>query len=471
MKIYNKFRIKVIGILIIAGLSSCDLLMQEPISDLTADSFWKSQRDAEVGVAAIYSSMSTALSRGLWDWGELRGESFLPHEKEAYDQGELIFNNILNDNNATLWTQLYQVIGQANSAIKYIPKITMTPSLKNNLLAEAYTLRAWAYFYAVRVWGDVPLYTEPLEEIGPEMYRPRTDKNFILENIILVDLEKAYLMIDRTSVKRTRINMATICAMLMDVNAWMHRYERVVTIMNERVNGLNANNWNLIATTPTNFRNDWRGIFIEDPVLPVSREVLFKMAYEVFGNGINQAVSYFASSQPKVWVSNYVKNSLYNAGSDMRFGTTQWESIDTQNSKFNRKFWYNSTVFTGTNGRDVDLVMYRYADIVLLYAEALAMTDNFSEAVFQLNRINTRAGNTAYFTADFVSQEELIDAILLERHREFLGEGKRWFDLVRCNRVNILEERNNVVIRPNQIYFPIHRDHINQNPLIDQNPY
>lgn len=471
MKIYKKIRIKILLLIVIAGLSSCELLIQEPISDLTSDSFWKSQTDAEVGVAAIYSSMSSALSRGLWDWGELRGESFLPHEKEAYDQGELIFNNILNDNNATLWTQLYQVIGQANAAIKYIPKITMTPSLKNQLLAEAYTLRAWAYFYAVRVWGDVPLFTEPLEEIGLQMYRERTDKDFILENIVLVDLEKAYLMIDRTSVKRTRVNVATVCAILMDVNSWMHRYERVITIMNERVKGLNANNWNLIATTQANFKNDWRGIFIEDPVLPVSREVVFKMSYEVFGNGINQAVSYFASSQPKVWVSNYVKNSLYNANTDMRFGTTQWESIDTQNSKFNRKFWYNTTVFSGTSGRDVDLVMYRYADIVLLYAEALAMTDNFSEAVFQLNRINTRAGNTAYFTADFVSQDELIDAILLERHREFIGEGKRWFDLVRCNRLNLLEERNNVVIRPSQIYFPIHRDHINQNPLIDQNPY
>lgn len=55
MKIYKKIKIKIIGILFIAGLSSCELLMQEPISDLTADSFWKSQTDAEVGVAAIYS--------------------------------------------------------------------------------------------------------------------------------------------------------------------------------------------------------------------------------------------------------------------------------------------------------------------------------------------------------------------------------------------------------------------------------
>ncbi|MPN19029.1 hypothetical protein SDC9_166395 [bioreactor metagenome] len=256
----------------------------------------------------------------------------------------------------------------------------------------------------------------------------------------------------------------------MDVNAWMHRYERVITIMNERANLLRSTDWNLITTTANTFKSDWRGIFIEDPVLPVSPEVLFKLSYETLGNGINNAVSYFASSQPKVWLSSYVKNSLYNL-SDLRYGATQWENVDSQHSKLNRKFWYNNTVFTGTTGRDVDLVVYRYADIVLLYAEALAMTDNFSDAVFQLNKITTRAGNSQYFTADFVSQEELIDAILLERHREFLGEGKRWFDLVRCNRFDLLKERNNVEIRPTQIYFPIHRDHINQNPLLEQNPY
>jgi hypothetical protein len=194
------------------------------------------------------------------------------------------------------------------------------------------------------------------------------------------------------------------------------------------------------------------------------------MAYETLGNGINNAVQYFASSQPKVWLSDYVKNSLYSAG-DLRSGTTQWENADSQHAKLNRKFWYDNAVFTGTTGRDVDLVLYRYVDFILLYAEALAMTDNFSEAVYQLNRSHTRAGNNPYFESNFMDSEELLDVILLERHREFLGEGKRWFDLVRCNRLNLLEERRGIVIKPEQIYFPVHRDHINQNPLLEQNPY
>jgi hypothetical protein len=457
--------------LLVYSFTSCDFLEREPISDLTADSFWKSQTDAEAGVAAIYFFMSQALSKGLWDWGEMRADSYEPHEKEAYDQVELVYNNILNDNQATLWTQLYQVIGQANVALKYIPAITMNPGKKNQLLAEAYTLRAWAYFYAVRVWGDVPLFTEPVEETGADMYRKRTDKDYILENIILVDLEKAALLTDRTAAGRNYINIAVVYALLMDVNAWMHRYERVITIMNERVTALKSTEWNLITTSgAAAFKSDWRAVFIEDANAAVSKEVLFSLAYDVYGNGINSAATYFATSQPKVWLSDYVKTQLYNT-SDFRYGPTQWENVDSEHSKLNRKFWVNGTVFTGTTGRDVDLTLYRYADLVLLYAEALAMTDNVSEAVYQLNRINTRSGNNPYFATDFVSRDELIDAILLERHREFLGEGKRWFDLVRCNRTDILKERNGVEIKPSQIYFPIHRDHINQNPLLVQNPY
>ena len=146
--------------------SSCsDFLNEKPISDLTAESFWQSGTDAEIGIVAIYSAFAEAMSPGLWDWGELRADNYVPHDKDAFDQKEMIYNTMSNDNQAAYWTNLYNVISRANAAIKYIPNITMTASTKNNLLAEAYAMRAWAYFYAVRVWGDVPMYTEPIEEI------------------------------------------------------------------------------------------------------------------------------------------------------------------------------------------------------------------------------------------------------------------------------------------------------------------
>jgi hypothetical protein len=450
--------------------ASCsDFLTEEPISDLTAESFWKTDKDAEVGIVAIYSAFSKAISPGMWDWGELRADNYIPHDKDAFDQKELIYNNIQIDNQAALWTNLYSVISRANAAIKYIPRITMTPKKKNNLQAEAYALRAWAYFYCVRVWGDVPLYTEPIEEISQGIYRDRTDKNIIFQEVILPDLEKAYYLIDKTSTVRTRINVATICALTMDVNAWLHDYEKVVSTMKEKVQTLNKRNWGLSALTPETFAKDWRAIFIEDNQTETPIEVIFKLAYDQLGNGENQSINYFASSQPRVFLSDKIKG-LYGI-LDKRFGSTQWEDIGEGKTQLKKKFWPDGTIFVGT-GRvysDNDLVLYRYADIVLLYAEALNALDRTPEAITELNRTRTRSGENPFYTSDFVSSNEILDAILEERQKEFVGEGKRWFDLVRCNRWKEVMEPINGMNDERKVLFPIHRDHINQNLNLKQN--
>lgn len=451
--------------------SSCsDFLNEKPISDLTAESFWQSGTDAEIGVVAIYSAFAEAMSPGLWDWGELRADNYIPHDKDAFDQKEMIYNTMSNDNQAAYWTNLYNVISRANAAIKYIPDITMTASTKNNLLAEAHTLRAWAYFYAVRVWGDVPMYTEPIEEISQGIYRERTDKNRIFQEIILPDLEKAYYLIDKNATKRTRANVATVCVLMMDVYAWLHEYEKVVAVKEEKVDLLSKSRWGLSALEPTTFEKDWRAMFFDDETAEIPIEVIFKVAYDELGNGENLSISYFASSQPRVFLSDKVKG-MYGI-LDKRFGSTQWEDIGEGKSQLKFKFWPDGTIFIGT-GRiysDNDLVIYRYADIVLLYAEALNALDRTPEAITELNRTRTRAGENPYYVSDFVSSDEVLDAILDERQKEFLGEGKRWFDLVRCNRWKEVMQPINGMSDERKVLFPIHRDHLNQNLNLKQNP-
>ena len=74
-----------------------------------------------------------------------------------------------------------------------------------------------------------------------------------------------------------------------------------------------------------------------------------------------------------------------------------------------------------------------------------------------------------FYTSDFVSSNEILDAILEERQKEFVGEGKRWFDLVRCNRWKEVMEPINGMNDERKVLFPIHRDHINQNLNLKQN--
>ncbi|MDU1891545.1 MAG: RagB/SusD family nutrient uptake outer membrane protein [Dysgonomonas sp.] len=452
-------------------LTACDSFLDvDPKSDLTPDSFWKTENDANVGVIAIYHDFSKAMSSGYWTWGETRGGNF----EYSFSQAnlDLINNNIQIDNGAASWTNLYAAIGKANAAIKYIPDITMTLTTKRDFLAEAYAMRAWAYFYCIRVWGDVPLYLEPVESIDQGIYRERTDKDYIIENVILPDLEKAYTYISRTrdgtGSKRTRINVATICALLMDVYAWVNDYEMVVKIKEERVNLLNSSQWLVLtAENGVDFASNWRTMFFETTGDKAYPEVWLRMGYDRLGNGNNSSRSTLAEGTSRLRISPKLMATYDEI--DGRAGV-QWVGEKAQTSEGETTFYFLKKKFWTGNGpatedADVDLVMYRYADIVLLYAEALNALGRMEEAVTELNKTYTRAGNPAFSSGDFLSSEELLDAILLERQREFVGEGKRWFDLVRTN---MWAEHTNLT-DPDKVVFPIHRDHLNQNPNLKQN--
>ncbi len=449
--------------------SACnDFLDKQPISDSTVDKFWKNETDANVGIIAIYSDFSKAMASGLWNWGEIRADNFDYYEKDAPDQQELVTNNILIDNPAALWTNLYFTISKANAAIKYIPEIDMNVKLRNDYLAEAYAMRAWCYYYCIRVWGDVPLLLEPVESVSQGIYFKRTDKNYIIDNVILPDLEKAYLNIDKTrnetDSKRTRMNVGTVCALLMDVYAWKHDYGMVAKIKEERVDRLGRSTWRtLVSENGSNFNTNWRKMFFESTAAESVPEVWFRAAYDRYGNGNNQAIAYFARSSCKLRVSATLREAY--ESKDLR-ANLQWVH-ESGVYRFSKKFWDDGTIFSGSGAvnSDVDLVLYRYADIILLYAEALNALGRTNDAITELNRTRTRAGNDPFFTEDFTDSEMLLDAILAERQKEFVGEGKRWFDIVRTNRW----AQHSSLTDEAKIVFPIHRDHLNQNPELEQN--
>ena len=115
--------------------------------------------------------------------------------------------------------------------------------------------------------------------------------------------------------------------------------------------------------------------------------------------------------------------------------------------------------------------VYRYSDMVLLRAEALANLGKWDEALDLVKIIRTRAGigGTTRTSASFSSTEELVDYILDERQIELVGEGKRWYDLVRTNTWQKVMEPINGMNDPRKIVFPIHYSHVAENPNVKQN--
>ena len=162
----NQFKYILGVVFLVLSFSSCsDFLDEEPVSEIPAGEMWKTARDAKAGINELYGLFRTTMRANYFYWGEFRSDNVAPGAPAMADQARVINNLMSTDEACAKWTNLYKVINQANLAIKYIPGISMPDvSDRDDYLGQAYAMRALAYFYAIRVWGDVPLFTEPTEK-------------------------------------------------------------------------------------------------------------------------------------------------------------------------------------------------------------------------------------------------------------------------------------------------------------------
>lgn len=220
---------KIILILIPLFVISCDFLDQEPVSYLSQHNMWKSYRDVQAGVNDIYFNFRSTMRYNFFNWGELRADNFEMKTPGSGETDKLISNILSSDLTYTSWTQLYKTINSANAAIKHIPDADIpVEEDKKDFLAQAYAMRALCYFYGIRVWGDVPVYLTPTEDVDNMQYSHRISKDSVLNNVILPDLIKAESLIKVTNRERKRISKNAIWAIMADVYLWMKDYNNVV---------------------------------------------------------------------------------------------------------------------------------------------------------------------------------------------------------------------------------------------------
>src|SRR5215208_4035044 len=156
-------------VIVVSGLfmAGCKKqLDQQPISDLSNALFWKTAEHAQLGNAAIYDGIQKTFSSNgsFTEWADARSDNFT-----FGGTGENQINIVLNGLNSTTatasWDNLFLTIARANFAIKYLPGITgLSEVQRNNYLAQAYGVRAYMFFWGVRLWGAVPVRLTPYED-------------------------------------------------------------------------------------------------------------------------------------------------------------------------------------------------------------------------------------------------------------------------------------------------------------------
>lgn len=441
-------------------VSCSDLLDKAPISSFSADGFYKTTSDAQTGVYGIYDAAQSAFRLNFAYWGEGRADNV-----KTAQSGEglaLMQNNLDASIGSSYWGDLYNIINRANYAIKYIPNVYKEgDAVGNQLIAEAKALRALAYFYLVRVWGDVPVITEPYLSIDQNIFVSKTDKETVL-NLVEDDLKfAAQNCKDKFGDNRDRImfTKGSVNALLTHVYMWRHKYDDALTT-SKLV--LDNTLYSLVTTM-----DDWGKIFTTG----YSKESIFEVAYS--DKETNSLRVLYAIGSYAIYTPSEKFKSSYETG-DKRIDYVY--NVTLADPKAIWKYLGKGISDEVATASKQDIVLIRLADIMLLRAEALTKkggAQNITDALILLNKIRTRAGLTAYNTeADAIAAYgDLESAILHERSIELCFEGHRWFDLVRTGKAISTMKPLNGLSDEKNLVWPISTTSLQKNPNLLQNEY
>jgi hypothetical protein len=479
-------------ILCLVAVSSCKKAIETtPLSVITSSSFFKTPDDVAGAVRGMYVDFRTTAASDVFWLGEGRSEVFTGGVAgtQGYDK---FWNNTLNasnpnaDGQTNFWKNLYAPINSAN-LLKYVPNITFPNNdTKNSALAQAYTMRAFCYFVLVRAWGGVPIRTEPLEAYDASTINlPRSTVAEVFA-LIKSDLTKALALYPNITYEagRNTWSKASADALKADVYLWTAKM----------LNGGQADLTTALAAVNEAQTSDVA-------LLPVYSDIF---SYTNKGNKEDMMVVRFQLNEglnnyyQTMYISGYaslpaatlavigvqgVGNTGVNTAQvsklvrdqfttdDQRRNGTFYEIYDNANKYVTSIVTKGSgLVNAGTRSFFTDVVIYRYADLLLMKAEIKnALTQ---DPTTEMNLVRQRAYGTNFAAHAFVngSQAANDDAILKERLLELTTEGKRWWDLIRFNQAfNLVPSLAGKSGTPGLLLWPIGVIIRGTEPLVTEN--
>lgn len=455
MRHITNYKKIITGILVCMAFSCSDILDKDPVSSFSGQGFYKTSSDAQAGVYGIYDALQSTFRVNFAYWGEGRADAV--QTNHAGDPNALKQNTLSQSITSARWNNIYETVSRANYAIKYIPTVFETESeFSLQLIAQAKALRALSYFYAVRVWGDVPLVIEPYESVEQEFFIPKTNKELVLDQIVEDLLFAAENCKDNHSGEKTRIlfTKGGANALLTQVYMWRKQYSEAVDTA-QKV--LDNNLYSLVPIT------DWSKIFTSG----YSNESIFEVGYnETQTNALRVLYALGADSD------YYPSTSFRDAFEDGDLRKNLIYETTNANPKKIWKFFGEGFSDESPDPSSNNIVLLRLADIILLKAEAHNKLENTTEALKLLNLIRKRAGIPELNQAQAVTLYGSIEAAIAhERLIELSFEGHRWFDLVRTGKaIDVMNPINGLSDEANFVW-PIHEDALNRNPSLEQNNF
>ena len=470
---------------------ACKKVIEPKLGDtgqIGSDEFYTDFNGALQGINGVYPAVQRVYRR-LWITDMLSddGETGSGGD-QAWADVEYHSINAASGIIADLWGSNYNGIFRANTFLARAPKITgLTINqaiLRNQFIGEAYFLRALFYFNLVRLHGDVPLLTDELTNLD-QLNIPK-----IAAAQVYAQIEKDLLEAIKTLPPTfpnprliapvvgisggSELGRATLGSaktllghLYLTLRENAKAEQMLLDVVNSNVYSLNANyanNFNALGGPKNSPESIFEAQFTALATLPGAQN---DFGFQ-FGP-TEGAVPNLARNRPTdntMIESLDLVNTLVQQfpAADLRKEHTASYSTSTPIRSINKKYFTPTTNQGATNW-----VVYRYADAILMLAEALQSQGKDAAALIELNKVraNPRTGLTAY---SGLTGTDLRDAIRLERRLELGLESKRWFDLLRWNTVESVMAAHKRPIQPGtRGLMPIPQEEIIKNPKLIQN--
>lgn len=459
----------------------------EPLDKLSGNNFWKTQKDVEQFTAGLYNNLRTGITRScLWPVGDFRNGAMTTsnglypnrdyihyltnnnlwscinvvwdRSSPDYDPNTAWWSTYTRFDRLTDWKYFYQIIQSANILYDNVMDVddpSFSPASKAQYKAEASFIRCFVYFIMVRIWGDVPYYTDAYNQKP----LPRMPMVSVLENCIKeLNVEKEYLpwTYEDPTNRAVRAMRGGAIALLMHMNMWCagfsgdkaEFYQATDSLGKELEAGEQEGACKLLPINEQNIIFKGR-----------SQESLFEIPQnlnynEGFVSDVNGTMAYYVYPSTNndqyqktvaYWIPRFLEQVYPKDVPDKRREFWFDETMDKDDGTFRFLKFSNLYIIdpsTGHKSSDNSIIVFRYADAILLRAEALADLGQDDEAISELNRIRARADAPLYPAAN---DKNLSDAIFWERCKELMGEGYYFYDLVRTQRI----------INPKYCYHPM----------------
>lgn len=373
----------------------------------------------------------------------------------------------------------YNGIRDANTLLDNIDAAEFAQAKKDQFIAEARFVRAFAYYQLYKKFGPTPLRTSTEDEL--ELPRASEEE---MQTFIETELREAIPNLPDPGTEQygratKGAARGVLAKFFLNTKQWQKTADMTQEIIDMNYYEL-FDDYAHMFDVANEGNKEMLWVFTADPSVPPANNIMNGTQPPGWSVWPKTGLEY--QSNWNNWASQYrIREDFYNSFEDgderlepfmTEYVNAKGDTVDLLNDFQDniRAFKYVPTSAAQGNFYGNDWPIVRYADILLSRAEALVHLNGLNqESIDLVNQVRERAGLDDVTLADFTSDQDLLDHILDERGWEFYYEGKRREDLIRNGKFIEMAQDRGINAKDYQVRFPIPQPAMDSNPALEQN--